>query len=148
MKSYLLTRLCVQQDPPEFDHLRRVLRYVDAMLVARGGDVYHDISVEIGSLWCWGGLRGHFEGCRGDLSYLSLLSRLLRGVECSCTLRAVGLRQAKQTRVCVVDTGVDAEGKARGRQRAGDWGAPVEGELKLRGGEGKWWSLVDGDETR
>jgi hypothetical protein len=45
---------------------------------------------------------------------------------------------------------VEAGGKARGRQRAGDWGAgaPVEGELKLRGGEGEWWSLVDGDETR
>lgn len=88
--------------------------------------------------------RGVLRGSQLSLTSLSVVAwggEFLHAASCRLTT-------GEATRVCVVDTGVDAEGKARGRQRAGDWGAPVEGELKLRGGEGKWWSLVDGDETR
>ena len=57
--AHLFARLCVKENPAELDDLCRVFGYVDAVLIAGRGYVDDDVSVEIGGLGGWGGLRGH-----------------------------------------------------------------------------------------
>jgi len=45
--AHLVERAGVEQNPTELNHLSRVLGDINSMLVARGCDVDHDISVDL-----------------------------------------------------------------------------------------------------
>jgi hypothetical protein len=49
MAAYLLAGFGIQQDPPQLDHLCRILGNVDAMLIAGGCNVDDDIAIQLGS---------------------------------------------------------------------------------------------------
>jgi len=45
--SYLVKRLCIEQDPADLNHLGRVLGDVHTMLVAGGRNVDDDVAVDL-----------------------------------------------------------------------------------------------------
>ena len=45
--TYLLKRLRVKENPSKLNHLGRVLRHVNAMLVARGSYVDDDVTIDV-----------------------------------------------------------------------------------------------------
>jgi len=49
MTAYLLAGFGIQQDPPQLDHLCRVLGNVDAMFIAGGSDVDDDVAIQLRS---------------------------------------------------------------------------------------------------
>ena len=46
-RAYLLERLRVKENPSKLNHLGRVFRHVNAMLVARGSYVDDDVAVDV-----------------------------------------------------------------------------------------------------
>jgi hypothetical protein len=48
--TYLVTALCIEENPPKLYHLSRVLGDIDSVLVAGGGNVDHNVSVQIALL--------------------------------------------------------------------------------------------------
>jgi len=55
--TYLITRLCIQEDPTKLDDLGRVLGHIYAMLITSRSDVNNNVPIEI--RWCRRGSR-HF----------------------------------------------------------------------------------------
>lgn len=125
---YLFAGLCVQQDPTKLDDLGRVLGNIYAVLITRRGNVYHDIAVEVRCLRRGGGLGGHnHRMLREPAAQLSSRQVAWGVAALSCELTSGKGDRKKRL------FGPGCEGKARGRQRAGEWGAPDEGSFKLRG---------------
>lgn len=48
--TYLVTALCIEENPPKLYHLSRILGDIDSVLVAGGGNVDHNVSVQIALL--------------------------------------------------------------------------------------------------
>lgn len=64
--TYLITALCIKQDPSKLDNLGRILGHVDAVLITGGGDVDNDIAVEIPLLAGAGRRHQTDGGCKGE----------------------------------------------------------------------------------
>ena len=129
-KRYLFAGLCIQQDPTKLNDLGGVLGNIHAVFITRRSNVYHDITVEVRGLGRGGWLRCHDHSTlRGPAAQLSSRSVAWGVAALSCELTSG--KGGRKERLF----GSGCEGKARRRQRAGEWRAPDEGSFKLRGGE-------------
>lgn len=45
--AHLLERVCIHQDPTELDNLRRVLCHINAVLIAGGRNMNHNIAIDV-----------------------------------------------------------------------------------------------------
>lgn len=55
--AHLIKCFCIEQDPTQLDHLGRVLRHVDSVLIAGGSNVNDHVAVDVKRGWLRSGHR-------------------------------------------------------------------------------------------